>query len=291
MSMLGRGMDFGYGSEPNFVVPIYRRLATFGDLEKPKNLQRLVRAVHSSQSFEHLRERHGTSTTPDEILERVQDASYTGVLYAAFALLAEKRTGRSRIAYKDPADVTHLSMVADLLPTSRFVHIIRDGRDVAISLTQQHWGPTNVYAGSRLWARSVASGRQQGAALGSRYFELRLEDLVHETEKTAGALWDFVSCGQDNFGDKTKESFIELVNTSKKSGRNAWEKKLSKKQRYACEAAAGRVLRECGYPTEVDPGAAVGKLSTAGYLSADFVARVRNHLSQRVAIWPGRSAT
>ena len=78
--------------------------------------------------------------------------------------------GHSRLGYKDPADIINLSRIAELLPTARFVQIIRDGRDVARSFLKFDWGPTNVFAGSRYWARRVEQalglGRGQIAGVG-----------------------------------------------------------------------------------------------------------------------------
>jgi hypothetical protein len=180
-SQLRTSMDICFPNEPKFVVPLYRQLHRFGSLEQPANLRRLVERVHSC-----LR-RARVPSDPEQILERIREPTYTGVLYAAFQMVADKR-GYSRLGYKDPFDVTHLPFLAQLFPTARFIHIIRDGRDVALSLKKLAWGPTNLYGGARYWAWGVSTCRKDGANLGSRYFEVRLVDLMLNTDESAGNL-------------------------------------------------------------------------------------------------------
>jgi hypothetical protein len=222
-------------------------------------------------------ERLGISIRPQEILERVQEPTYTGVLYAVFQLVADKRK-YSRLGYTDPIDSYHLPLLARLLPTARFIHIIRDGRDVALSLQNFLWGPTNLYAGARYWARIVSTARKDGASLGNRYFELRVEDLTSHTHKTATELGEFI-----NRGDHPEQvaHLVELISHNNRSARvQVWKGSLTERQRYLCEAAAGNVLRSCGYPTEFDPQPTVFPLTRAFYLSADFALRSRNRLSR-----------
>jgi Sulfotransferase family len=276
-SLLVRSLGIGSSAEPKFVIPMYRQLYRFGNLEQAANLRRLVEKIHKAKVFDHLHRVRGISSRPEEILERVQAPTYTGVLYAVFQLLAEKRNC-SRLGYKDPFDVTHLPLLAQLLPTARFIHIIRDGRDVALSLQKFSWGPTNLYCGARYWARLVSTGRKDGADLGSRYFELRLEDLMLNPDKTAAELGGFINRGHH---PEQVQNLVERVNQTRKAGNmQLWKQSMNEHQRYLCEAAAGDVLRACGYPTEFNPQPTILPLTGAFYLSADFALRVRNRLGR-----------
>ena len=52
-----------------------------------------------------------------------------------------------------------MPLIAEVYPDARFVHIIRDGRDVARSIVAQPWGPATVKEAAKEWGDSVAAGR------------------------------------------------------------------------------------------------------------------------------------
>lgn len=272
------GLSLGGGSEPKFVVKTYARLHKFGDLTQSDNLRRLVEYVHSTPMFRHLRDVKGIATTPNEILVRVREPTYTGILYAAFQLIADKR-GSRRIGYKQPLDLYHMPLLAKIFPTARFVHIIRDGRDVALSLLKWNWGENNLYAGARYWAKAVNAGHLDGLTLGTRYFEVRYEDLITDTQCIANQLGRFVTRGQD-IDDVTH--FVDYVEQSKKSDRIfQWQTKLSPEKRYLCEAASGDTLRRFNYPTEYNADIQLPGYKAAYYVGTSFVLKAKNRLMRR----------
>ena len=76
---------------------------------------------------------------------------------------------------------------------ARFVHVIRDGRSVALSYLEQSWGPSSVVKGASYWQRNVRAGRRAGGELGPhRYLEVRYEDLVTAPEGQIRRLCQFV---------------------------------------------------------------------------------------------------
>ncbi|MEP6810209.1 MAG: sulfotransferase, partial [Chthoniobacterales bacterium] len=122
-------------------------------------------------------------------------------------------------------ETTYIVPVLDFLfPNARYIHLIRDGRDVAFS---DHRAPNNpfwkkiyfntehvfAWRGLRFhrrdyerrshiynalhWANSVAVGRAYGAMLRERYLEVRYEDLCERFESTAERVLAFI--GEENF--------------------------------------------------------------------------------------------
>jgi hypothetical protein len=114
---------------------------------------------------------------------------------------AEARSGRC------------LEMVSELFPTSLFIHIIRDGRDVVSSLVRKRimaqeergevWErkgePWVTFEGAHhTWNRIVDRGSDFGRALPEhRYFELRYEDLVRDDLGMAEQLFGFLGIEVD----------------------------------------------------------------------------------------------
>lgn len=125
---------------------------------------------------------------------------FVGRLYALFAAERGKRLGGE----KTPDFVRRLPLVCGMFPKTRTIHIIRDGRDVALSLLQwangkrgpgkmELWGREPVAVAALWWRWQVLSGRVSGRGLGAaRYREVRYEDLVAQPETELRSLVDFL---------------------------------------------------------------------------------------------------
>ncbi len=101
------------------------------------------------------------------------------------AVAAEHR-GKPRFGDKTPMHVLHLPRLARMFPEARFVHIIRDGRDVALSYLSVAWGPDDRSRRRPSVAAQRGHGRRAGARLGpGRYHEVRYEELVADPEPVA----------------------------------------------------------------------------------------------------------
>jgi hypothetical protein len=279
--VLRKTYDFGFASEPKFVVQIYRRLGSFGDLRDDANLARLVDRIHRrSGIFTHMRDVLGISTTPGGILRFVKERSYSGVLYAVFAYAAAMR-GNARLAYKDPGDVLHLELLSRLLPTARFLHIFRDGRDVALSNLKFRWGPTNIYRGALEWSRATDEGCRQGRLLGDRYLEISLERLVSDSEGTCRLIHGFLR----GFGDfeGSEQELLDEVLRSKSKSVTGWTQAMTDADVHLAEAASGETLSRLGYARRY-PDARVGRLARGWYETSDLLRRSYNHVFNRV-LW------
>ena len=105
-------------------------------------------------------------------------ASYADAVRDVYAAYA---TAHDALRYGDktPPFVLHVDLLAELFPEACFVHLIRDGRDVARSLVQTSFGPSDLARAADVWVRRVTRGRVSGARLGpGRYLEVRYESLV-----------------------------------------------------------------------------------------------------------------
>jgi hypothetical protein len=130
----------------------------------------------------------------DQIRKEIGDrssVSYREAIEAVYRAYARAQ-GKSRWGDKTPRYVEHVEFLASLWPGARFVHVVRDGRDVALSYGDLPFGPKTVAKAAQLWAARVSAGRRNGRALGDRYLEIRYEDLVNDLETTTRTLCDFV---------------------------------------------------------------------------------------------------
>lgn len=94
--------------------------------------------------------------------------------------------GKPRWGDKTPYYAECMSHIYRLLPESRFIHIIRDGRDVALSYRDKWFGPgKDLREAAGFWRGRIERARDQAHGLPAQtYLEIRYEDLVHEPRLT-----------------------------------------------------------------------------------------------------------
>lgn len=114
-------------------------------------------------------------------LEPFELATAMRLFFADYA----QTQGKPRWGDKTPPYVEQVAAIGTLLPESRFVHILRDGRDVALSYRDKWFGPgADLVAAARLWRGRILEARTQAARLEpGRYLELRFEDLIAAPER------------------------------------------------------------------------------------------------------------
>jgi hypothetical protein len=143
-------------------------------------------------------------------------------------------------------------------PHAKFIHLVRDGRAVAASVSHLSWGPATVLGAANWWTRAIAQGLAAEAALGSRIQRVRYEDLVLDTEESLGRLCKFLRLDYEpgmpsGYGFDPPEwarerSNNELVGQPPSKDRAAsWEHELSGREVEIFEAMTGEVLWDLGY--------------------------------------------
>ena len=191
-----------------------------------------------------------TGTAPD----------YPEAIRRVYAVYAESH-GKRRYGDKTPPFLMHMRMLADLFPEARFVHLVRDGRDVVLSLREQPFAPSSFTGAAEYWAGRVRRARKAGERLGpDRYRELRYEDLIAEPERKLRGLCEFLDLEytpamlsyEDTSNipltDKMRRSGV--VRPPGESGRD-WRTQMTPRQLAVVESVAGDQLEEFGYERAV----------------------------------------
>ena len=125
----------------------------------------------------------------EEWLERIAD--FFGGVQSDYAT----SRGKARWADKSPRYALHIDFISRIFPDAQFVHVIRDGRDVAVS-HRKKFGYWSCLKSTVKWPRYIAAAREAGAHLApGRYHELRYEDLINDEERTLRELFTFL--GED----------------------------------------------------------------------------------------------
>ena len=200
---------------------------------------------------EDLRKRLGKEAPSDY-------ASAMRVVYATYAEL----NGKLRYGDKTPRYVEYVGVLAEVFPESLFIHIIRDGRNVACSYLDAEWGPGSVEEAAQMWVYRVTAGRTGGNQLRpDRYLEVRYEDLVERTEPEIRRVCDFIDLSFHPQMERYFERADELRKGEHRPHRHQrlslpptknlrdWRSELSPDDVKRYEEIAGPLLSELGYET------------------------------------------
>jgi hypothetical protein len=200
----------------------------------------------------------------DESDRPITYADFVAGLFDLFGAARHKRL----VGDKTPRYVRSIPTLSDLWPRAKFVHLLRDGRDVCLSVLDWKKGATNfstwredpVSTTALWWEWQVRLGREAGRALGpARYYELRYEALVADPEAETAKLCAFLGlrfdAGMLRFHEGRMRDDPRM--DAKKAWRpvtprlRAWEAELPPPDVARFEAAAGALLQELGYPLAV----------------------------------------
>lgn len=188
------------------------------------------------------------------------------LLYGTYAAAHDK----PRYGDKSPGYVARMKLLTQLFPEARFVHIVRDVRSVALSLTEMpaEWGTRTVPEGAARWRHRVSRGHTEGTALGpERYLEVRYEDLVADAERELRRMIEFLLLPWDDAVLHYAEGGLSRVPSGSQAihGNVAsapkttrdWRSQMTPEDLEVVEAIAGDVMTEMGYERAVpDPSPA-----------------------------------
>jgi hypothetical protein len=164
--------------------------------------------------------------------------------------------GRSKKSIHGATCHKHFDRLLRIWPRARFVHLLRDGRDVARSCMAMGWAG-NVWHAADRWidAEELWSALAPAVPPGRR-LELRYEDLVRAPSKELGRVCAFLGTDYDGrMLDYSRDTSYERPDP-KLIGQ--WRKKLSPEELALLEARIGPMLRERGYEESGVPAARVG---------------------------------
>jgi hypothetical protein len=252
--MLSAHPELAIPWESHFIVPMWKARKRFGDVRAP-DVEHMLAFIQRTSMFQ-------LWEVPEEVVRRhveaLREPSFADVIGAVFQAYADQQ-GKSRWGDKTPIYVLWIPVLAELFPSGRFVHVIRDGRDVALSYLSVPWGPTDIWGCASKWRRDVGTGLRDGRALGDdRCLEIRYEELVRDTRATlericrhAGLTFDegmLEYHRASSVGARDNRAEYHTAATKPPTpGLRDWRTQMAPDQLLAFEAIAGDLLSELGY--------------------------------------------
>jgi hypothetical protein len=202
-----------------------------------------------------------TRLLPEE--EPVRYERFVARIFDAYAA----RRGKPLAGDKTPGYVRRMARIHELWPRARFIHIVRDPRDVYLSMVDWRggertagqygtWHLDPAASTALYWRLSVALGREAGEELGADlYHEVRYEDLVQDPERALEDMCAFLGLPYAQAMVRFHEgrTRVKAGRSSKAqwlpptAGLRDWQAQLDAHEIARIEAAVGGLLVDAGY--------------------------------------------
>lgn len=252
--MLNNHSEIAIPEEGTFWMPLLRQTKKKMDIPvKGLDLENYLKYIERNTQFKLW------GINPDQVFKLFRAKNECRVnelmteLYHLFAVQNNKKIWGD----KTPSFFRMIPTLSVLFPNARFVHVVRDGRDLYLSWKKMDPTKSNIAVAAIEWSYKVgkASSDLEKYAKG-RYVNIQYEDLVKHPKTKLFELFDFLEL---NFEEKVLEywkssnkfignhhSNLIFQPVSTKSI-NKWEKKITKREICIFNCIAGRTLQDYGY--------------------------------------------
>ena len=239
----------------------------------------------------------------EKVRARLTDRMPVGAAIATvYAVYAEER-GKRRWGDKTPMYMQNLRLLERLFPDAFFVHLIRDGRDAALSflsmpkglMTETWMQPRDVAAFASQWRAEVKAAQRLGRRVGDeRYLEVRYEELVCDVDAVLRRISTFTRLAYDSamaeyagYVDVSDKPHQQNLRRPPTAGLRDWRLQMSPEDVGAFDRVAGDLLAELGYETHERPGV-FGRLRRASYRTRAAAWRAASFGLRRSPLWRRR---
>jgi hypothetical protein len=260
--MLNQSPILHIPQESRFLVALHKNQELYGDFTQSYQRWFFIRDLQTNQATSKTFTFPIFNLTLEEAeasLVKAAPTNFAGAAATIFTASALK-CNKQRWGDKTPHQIQHLPFLAQAFPDAKFIHVIRDGRDVAVSIRNAGWRGGKILEIARYWKKQVEAGRSAGVLLGAdRYFEVFYEQLIEQPETTLKSLCNWLEIeytpqmlnyyvtAHDNI-PKEHSNLFELTNKPLDTSRvYAWKRQLSHQEVADFESVTDELLNTLGY--------------------------------------------
>jgi hypothetical protein len=229
---------FGVPFETQFVVKYYHLLTKYGNLADKENFKLLVSDILSERAVMQWK----LTLDLDQFFSLLTGRWTYSNIIDELCLLRNSQLDLQAWGDKTPHYIGDFEVIYKLFPNAKFIYIVRDGRDVALSLLEKNWGPNNIYTCARYWKRLNKEQplferlKEQG-----QFISVIYEELLDSPEDHVRKIYDFLG---EKIDDK---KIIGFARTVKSANYQKWKVKLNKGQLQLFDNVSGDTLARFGY--------------------------------------------
>lgn len=253
-SLLERS-KYGAPFETHFITKYYKKLSNYGDIQQYKNFAKLLNDILSERPVMQW----NLNIDNEKFFSDLGDSFTYAQMVNNLCLKVSQSRGLSNWGDKTPHYLADLDILYGLFPSSKFIYIVRDGRDVAISLLKKDWGPNNIYYCANYWKKLNEENIYFSKLISSNnLYQLKYEDLLDDVDFHVKKIYEFLNLDYDN------EVLNNLSETVIPGNYDKWKKVLSRKKISIFESVAADTLLRFGYEITSK------NLTVPGYFKAFF---------------------
>jgi hypothetical protein len=243
----------------NFIYPF---LYAYGDMTKEENLKSLI---EDALDLQRTCKPWPIKITVEQMLASINVPNFTGV-YTTLHEMYATHYGKKRWGEKTPRNILFIKEILSCYPNAQFIHIIRDGRDVAVDWMENLDWPKNLYGTAKCWKDFVTAIKPWREKLrADQLLEIHYEDLVKDPIAVVQHICQFIV---EDYEPEMLEYFKsdETLKWSKSASFHRfitkpittehvgiYKKKLKKEDRQILISVIGKELKALGYLIEDKP--------------------------------------
>ncbi|QSP93526.1 sulfotransferase [Marinobacter salinisoli] len=231
--------SFGSPIETHFITKYFKKLERYGELCERSNFKKLIKDILAERPIQQWK----LALDIDQFFDDLSpDYSYATIVHA---LMTRFRLADPDASWGDktPHYLGDVEILLELFPNARFIYIVRDGRDVALSLLKKPWGPNNVVSCAEYW--KILNSKElelSEIAKKSNLFSLTYEELLNNPTELIREIYQYLG------EELPKSRIIKVQKNTKIGNKEKWRTELTIDQIRQFEAIAGNKLMELGYP-------------------------------------------
>ncbi len=258
-AMLGASENGVCVPEAQFVINVYKKYPEVmkGQVDKKHLLASMAKDI-----------RFRLWRLDSSAIQKIMDGNqynFSDIL-AKIVLAYSEKHGKPEPCYwvdHTPNNIKNMAILANIFPTAKFIHIVRDGRAVAASLVKTIWGPKTAHAAARYWLEALAYCFSAQVRYGhKKILSVRYEDILETPETCLRHICQFcgiaydpqMALGGDFKPALQKTDQHRLVGRPPEKQRaDSWKREMGNRQVEIFENIAGEVLDHLGYQTAYWP--------------------------------------
>lgn len=176
--------------ESKFALIFYPK---FGHIKKwtEKDVLRFVECLYSEALFAGVWNVDRKELT-EKLLAIMNEADYGLICKTVYYMMRKGKENVQYISDKNPQYILFIDTILKIFPDARFVHIVREPRDNIYSHLISFNEKNTIFRANQ-WVAFNSIIEEVKKKLQGRFFSVKYEDFVNETEKTMRAVCEFLN--------------------------------------------------------------------------------------------------